>query len=91
MHDHAITYHFEAPWENYHLAASLRLLLKPEHNFMSVCSLGLKLCGVSHFLVILQNLKCMLPSCHDSRLATLLDWPKLLSKMYVEAVLFCYV
>ena len=36
MHDLAVTYHFQSPWENHHLAASLRLLLKPEHAFLSV-------------------------------------------------------
>jgi hypothetical protein len=50
MHDLAITYHFEAPWENYHLAASLRLLLEPEHNFMSVRSLVLELSTTSGFV-----------------------------------------
>ena len=36
MHDLAITYHFQSPWENHHLAASLRLLLRPEHGFYVV-------------------------------------------------------
>lgn len=36
MHDLAVTYHFQSPWENHHLAASLRLLLKPEHAFLVV-------------------------------------------------------
>ncbi|DBA85497.1 TPA: hypothetical protein ACH3X2_000442 [Trebouxia sp. C0005] len=35
MHDLAVTYHFQSPWENHHLAASLRLMLKPEHAFLS--------------------------------------------------------
>lgn len=36
MHDLAITYHFQSPWENHHLAASLTLSLKPEHSFLAV-------------------------------------------------------
>lgn len=36
MHHLAVTYHFQSPWENHHLAASLRLLLKSEHAFLAV-------------------------------------------------------
>ena len=36
MHELSVTYHFTSPWENHHLAASLRLLLRPEHAYFAV-------------------------------------------------------
>lgn len=77
MHDLAITYHFQSPWENHHLAASLRLLLRPEHCFFANltreqtelwrCTLADEVLGTDmkkHFSILTMFLaatKCPLP------------------------------